>query len=111
VTGGDVDVFKLSTDNTRIAYIAAQKVPDTWEVFEVDLAQPSVTTKISNPMTYDDAYWFDYAEDDTHIVYMAAQDSEFAELFDVTLAQPGVSTRLNSTLVSGGEVWDFLIAP
>lgn len=111
VAGGDVDVFKLSADNTRVAYLAAQEEAGVWEVFEVELAQPGASTKISAPMSFGGVYWFDYAEDDTHIVYMAAQDAEFAHLFDVSLAQPGVSSKLNGPLVLGGEVWDFLIAP
>jgi Tol biopolymer transport system component len=110
VSGGDVDFFHLSADNTRVAYVAAQEQTGVWEIFEVDLAQPGVSTKISAPMTYGGVFWFQYAEDDTHIVYIASQESEISHLYEVALDAPGVSTRLNPPLVLGGEVWDF-IAP
>jgi hypothetical protein len=105
--GGDVAVFALRADESRVGYVAAQDNPAVWEIYEVELDHPGVATKVSGPMAFEGVYWFDYAEEDTHIVYLADQDRDEAELYDVDLAAPGVSTKLSGALVAGGEVWSY----
>jgi len=106
-SGGNVGLFDLRPDGSKIAYLAAQDNAQVWEIYEVDMTAPGVSTKVSAPMNAAGAFWFEYTEDFSHMVYLADQDSDAAELFDVSLAQPRTSLKLNSALVAGGEVWEY----
>jgi protease II len=111
VAGGDVGMFTLRADDSRVGYMAAQDNPSVWEIFEVDLATPGTATKVSAPMQAEGAFWFEYTEGESHMVYLADQDSDTAELFDVAIATPRVATKLNAALVGGGEVWEYEVIP
>jgi Tol biopolymer transport system component len=107
---GDIPLFHISPDGARVAYMANQDSESVWELYEVSFADAGNPTKLSGPMLGEGLWWFDY-EDDTHLVYMADQDSTVAELYRVDRTAPGVTTRLNGNLVAGGEVWEYRIVP
>jgi protease II len=111
VAGGNVETFRIADDDARVAYLAEQDTADVWEIYEVALAQPGTATKVSAPMSSEGAYYFEYAENSSRIVYTAAQQSASVELYDVALTHPAQSTELNGSMVAGGEVYDFIVTP
>src|SRR5690606_41030162 len=40
VAGGDVEMFRLTGDDSRVAYLAEQDTANVWEIYEVAFAQP-----------------------------------------------------------------------
>ena len=110
VAGGNVDHFALSPDGTRVAYMANQSDPDVVNLYEVDLAHPGESIRISGQTDDLGVYSFVY-ESDRHVVYTAIESSETDELYRVDVTVPGASSRLNGPLVPGGEVWSFAIVP
>lgn len=118
VSGGDVAAavgdqpsFRISPDGLQLAYIADQDTDEVFEVYDVDLATPGVSTTLSPPMADDGALLLDTTADSQQVIYIARQESAAPELFRVEVAAPGVSTKLSDGLAAGGEVFDFSIAP
>src|SRR5690606_19747603 len=100
--------FRLTGDDSRVAYLAEQDTANVWEIYEVAFAQPDTATKVSAPMSSEGVYYFEYAEDFSRIVYTAAQQSAMIELYDVALSHPTQATEISAPMTTGGEVWDFV---
>lgn len=107
----DVVAFHIRPDGAHVAYIANQESAAVYELYDVELANPGVVTKLNPAMAGDGVFWFEYSLDSTHVIYAGGQDSDIAQLYSVGVQTPAVSTRLNGSLTAGGEVWDFAIVP
>lgn len=108
---GEQPSFRISPDGLQLTYIADQDTDEVFEVYNVDLSTPGVSTTLSPPMASDGAELLDTTADSLQVIYMAEQDSDADELYRVEIAAPGAATKLNDNLVGGGEVFDFSIAP
>jgi Tol biopolymer transport system component len=111
VSGGGVVGFDMRADGARISYNANQETVGVYELYEVDFASAGVATKLSAPMSGSGVMWFEYTTAGDRMVYLADQDSEASELYRVEINAPGVAAQMNDTLVTGGEVYDFVIVP
>ncbi|HEV7715812.1 MAG TPA: hypothetical protein VGO53_09460, partial [Steroidobacteraceae bacterium] len=110
VSNGEVVSFRIRNDGTHVAYVANQENASVYEVYQADFLTPGAATKVSSPMSGIGAWSARYSADGTSVVYLADQDSEVSEVYLVDLSAPAISKKLNSTLVAGGEVWDYDLA-
>jgi Tol biopolymer transport system component len=106
-----VYMFRIRPDGQHVDYVANQESGNVWELYQVGFANPGAATKLTPTMAGVGMFDFDYSPDGARIVYLAAQDTEFADLYGMELSTPAVSTKVNGTLAAGGEVWDFTIIP
>ncbi len=111
VSGGGVVGFDMRADGARISYNANQESVGVYELYEVDFASAGVATKLSAPMSASGVMWFEYTTAGDRVVYLADQDSEASELYRVEINAPGIAAQMNDALVTGGEVYDFVIVP
>ncbi len=111
VLGGGVVGFDMRADGARISYNANQETAGVYELYEVDFASAGVSTKLSAPMAANGVMWFEYTQAGDHMIYTANQDSAATELYRVDINAPAVSAQMNDALVTGGEVYDFVIVP
>ena len=99
--------FVFSPDGSSVLYRADQDVAGRFELYQVALATPGVSTKINPALAAlqnvrDD---FQYSDDGTQIFYGADQDiTGVFEIYQVAVATPGVSTKLNPALAAGMNV-------
>jgi Tol biopolymer transport system component len=107
---GDVFAFRIRPDNLAITYSADQVTNGIIELFEVDVSDPGVSTKVNPDLAGSTAHPFEYSADGTRLVYAADQDtSGEAELYVVEVAALGAATKVSSPLVTGGTVQEFRI--
>jgi Tol biopolymer transport system component len=107
---GDVFAFRIRPDDLAITYSADQLTNGVIELYEVDVSDPGVSTRVNPDLAGSTAHPFEYSADGTRLVYAADQDtSGEAELYVVEVADLGTATKVNSPLVTGGAVQDFRI--
>jgi hypothetical protein len=115
VSGGDVLAFQISKDSCRVVYLADYYSDGVDEIFSVPLAGPvGDNIKLNGVLvTGGDVWTFQVSPDSSRVVYQADQQTnETLELYSVPLNGPASSgVKLNGTLVTGGDVWAFLISP
>ena len=104
--------FALSSDGTRVVYVADEQENSRFELFSapIDGATPAVKLN-PTPVTGGDlgggvgGKRFQISPDGTRVVYRADQlTNDVAELFSVPIDGSASATRLNPTLVAGGDV-------
>jgi Tol biopolymer transport system component len=107
---GDVFAFRIRPDDLAIAYSADQVTNGIIELFEVDISDPGISTRVHPDLAGSSAQPFEYSANGTRLVYAADQDtSGEAELYVVEVADLGTATKVNSPLVTGGGVQEFRI--
>jgi Tol biopolymer transport system component len=117
VSGGDVEVFKISPDSSRAVYLADQQTDEVDELYSVPLAGPaSAGVKLNGALvTGGNVLWaeFQISPDSTRVVYQADQQTdEVWELYSAPLNGPAsAGVKLNGSLVVGGGVSGFLVSP
>ena len=104
VVFGDVASFQVSPDNSRVVYIADQRIDGVNELFSVPIAGGSAVRLNDNLPTDGNVDGFLISPDGSRVVYFADQNTdEVDELFSVSITG-GLPIRLNPNLVSGGDV-------
>ena len=107
------DDFVFSSDGTQVFYGADQDITGVFEIYQVAVATPGVSTKINPALGagMNTGQTFSVSDDGTNVVYRADQDvlGRF-ELYQVMTATPGVSTKLNPALGAGMNVAESLIS-
>ena len=115
VAGGNVEappycvychsfIYRISSDSSRVVYIADQDADDVGELYSVSILGGSVT-KLNSTLPYNgNVFHFRISPDSMRVVYRAIQDtSGVLELYSVPTSGGNV-TKLNATLVNGGDV-------
>jgi hypothetical protein len=105
---GDVFSFIIRDDDQEIAYRADQETNEIIELYEVDVDNPGVSTKVNPAIAGNDVFPFQYSAEGSRFLYVADEGAAGGtELYLVETASLGTSTRISSALVNGGDVIDF----
>jgi Tol biopolymer transport system component len=111
--GGNVSsAFAFSPDGQQVAYIADQDSDDVLELYNVAVAMPGVSSKLSGELVDGgDVCRFRFSFDSQRVAYCADQDTDgVLELYAVELSSPGFPVKVNPPLPPGGAVtteYDF----
>lgn len=92
--------FAIAPDSSRVVYRTSEVAPHLWSV-PIDGGQA---------LDLGTGGEFVVSPDSSHVVFLDTARSSVQELYRAPLAGGG-ATKLNPTLVSGGAVLDFRIAP
>ena len=105
--GGQVNpladrTFAITSDSSRVVYLASERDAETNELWVVDIASPGQSRRISDTLTADgDVTDFLITPDDATVIYLADQaEDEVPELWRVSI-DGGSATRLSGDLESG----------
>ncbi len=109
VSGGNVEEFQISPDNTHVVYKADQDTDGLFELYSVPLAG-GTPVKLNGPLAggREGVLDFKLSSDSSRVVYTAYKDRPFYDLFSVPL-RGGTPTRL--TPLTHGPPNIFLISP
>jgi len=114
VSGGDVSIFQISPDSSRVVYRADQDTDNVFELYSVPLGGETAGIKLnSNLVSGGDVSIFQISPGGNRVVYGADQDAfTRLELYSVSINGPtGSAIKLNGPLVANGEVSEFQISP
>ncbi len=104
---GDVELFVLSPDGRYAVYRADSRTDNAIELFSAPTDGSTPPVPLTNLLPADTAVGFLLGVTDTHVVYMAEQDTLGQdELYSVPITG-GTITKLNGTLPVGGQVTLF----
>src|SRR5262245_45140481 len=112
-SGGDVGnvlgvTFQISSDSSRVVYLADQDANDKFELYTVPIAGgAAVKLNPALPAT-GDVVGFAIAPDSSRVVFLSTTDR--TELYSVPVAG-GVATKLNPSFAAGRAVTSFAISP
>ncbi len=103
--------FRISSDSTRVVYMADQRVDGVVELFSVPITGGTAISLNSNSSANSRVRRFTISPDSSRVVYVGDMlvDEQY-ELFMVSITG-GSSIRLNSNLVENGEVLSLQISP
>lgn len=108
-SGGNVGLYRVSLDSSRVVYSADQQTLALGELYSVPLAGGGAA-KLNGPVS-GSVGTFRISPDSASVVYIADQDTpSVRELYRVPLAG-GVTVKLNPTLASNRDVTTLEIAP
>ncbi len=117
---GDVKIFMISPDSSRVVYLADQERDTVIEVYSVPLVGPAEAgVKLNRDLVDGGSVKFfppdavQISADSSRVVYMADQQINGQdELYSVPLSGPaGLGVKLNGLLTGGGNVMAFRISP
>lgn len=116
--GSNVVDCLLDPSGTRAVYVADQDVAGVRELYSVPLDQSSPPMRLNDPMPASGDVvlsWYGHNMDMSatgRVLYRAdALTDETFELFSVPADGSAPPVRLNATLVSGGDVVDWVLSP
>ena len=126
VAGGNVSQgFQISTDGSRVVYLADQQTNEVFELFSRPTGGAGSSVRLNGALAPGgDVTGFQISTDGSRVVFRADKDvNDVFELFSVAiegrggrkLAQPSVPgqaplVQLNPPLVTGGDVIDWKIS-
>jgi dipeptidyl aminopeptidase/acylaminoacyl peptidase len=114
--GGQIVDFVISSDGSRVVYLADQTTGGIFELYSVELPMgsepPATPVKLNGPLTTDgEVVDFAVSSDSDTVVYLASQNEvEKFELFSVPIVG-GTVQPLSGLIVEEGDVRDFVISP
>jgi hypothetical protein len=114
VLAGDILVYRISPDSSRVVYLADLDTDDVFELYSVPLDGSDNPVKLNGSLASGgDVYGdFQISPDSSRVVYRALHAVGALELFSVPLDGSGSPVKLNGDLVSGGIVdRGFQISP
>lgn len=114
VSGGNVDTngFEISSDSSRVVYIADQDVNSKTELYSVPILGGESPVKLNAAMgNLQDVSFFAISSNGSRVVYLADQyvDNQI-EIASVPITG-GTPVKLNGTLIANGDVSGFTIIP
>jgi len=109
VAGGDViPQVDISSDSSRVVYVADEDVDEIRELFSVPIDGSSAPVQLNGPLVAGGTVisgFLSISSDSSRVVYSADEvTNEVFELFSVPLDGGAAPVRLNGSLVAGGDV-------
>lgn len=112
VANGDVTVFAISPDSSRVVYNTDQQTDEVFELYSVPIAG-GTATKLNGTLTsVKDVFSFAISADSSRVVYSADQETdEVVELFSVPLFRRRLPQAQSMPLVPNGGTYAFELSP
>lgn len=106
--GGDVVRFRISPDETLVAYQADQDTVDVLELFVAPTDGSRVSRKLNPPLGERSLIvFFTFSPDSTRVLFIAdTQVDEQFELYSAPVDGSGPAVRLHGPVAEGGDVGD-----
>ncbi|MGB4951758.1 MAG: hypothetical protein WBO55_14095, partial [Rhizobiaceae bacterium] len=102
VSGGGIWAFQISTDGSRVVYVAEQETEYITELYEVPLDGATLPTKINKPLVEGGRVGgFEISADNVWVIYVADQDTnEVYELYAFGEPKNEISTQYLPVIVT-----------
>ncbi|MBI5583923.1 MAG: hypothetical protein HY892_08880, partial [Deltaproteobacteria bacterium] len=109
--GGDVSLFRISPDSSRVVYTADQQTDEVIELYSVPIGGPAAGIKLNGVLRAGGFIdFFKISLDSNRVVYITPDQEPVGgmELFSVPIGGPAASgIKLNGDLTAGGDVMFF----
>ena len=111
VTGGNINVQRISPDNSTVVFTADAEIDGVNELYSVPIGGGTVT-KLNPALSGSrDVNTFQITPDSSTVVFIADVDTVGEdELYSVPI-DGGTATKLNNPVTSGGRIADFTLSP
>ncbi|MCB8949327.1 MAG: cadherin-like domain-containing protein [Ardenticatenaceae bacterium] len=111
VTGGNINVQRISPDNSTVVFTADAEIDGVNELYSVPIGGGTVTKLNPDLSGSRDVNTFQITPDSSTVVFIADVDTVGEdELYSVPI-DGGTATKLNNPVTSGGRIADFTLSP